>query len=118
MKNFRISFQLQAEDSRSAMQAVRREHPSVKSFMVTEAAAPSIQPPGIKQMALNATTSLTQAMKNPARVSPEEQQRRMDICKSCEFLINKNGFDRCGKCGCFVKWKSALESWHCPIKKW
>ena len=53
------------------------------------------------------------------KVSSEERARRLAICKACEFLIHKEGkSDRCAKCGCFLKWKTALESWHCPIKKW
>ncbi len=68
-------------------------------------------------MARNAVASVGAAIKNPKRVSDEEKARRLAICEGCEFLIRGKS-DRCAKCGCFLKWKTALESWHCPIKKW
>lgn len=51
------------------------------------------------------------------KVSDEEKGRRLSVCEACEFLVRGKS-DRCSKCGCFVKWKTALESWHCPIGKW
>jgi hypothetical protein len=51
-------------------------------------------------------------------VSKDEQARRMAICDSCEFFNKQN--KRCSKCGCFSKWKSKLDSEHCPLPepKW
>jgi hypothetical protein len=77
------------------------------------------QTPRVMELARNAANAIGSAIKNPTRVSDEEKARRLAICAGCEFLIKKEGkSDRCAKCGCFLKWKTALESWHCPIKKW
>ena len=48
------------------------------------------------------------------KVSKEEHERRHGICLGCEYLINK----RCLECGCFIKFKSSIEAWHCRIGKW
>ena len=48
-------------------------------------------------------------------VSVEEKERRMQICRDCEFL--KNG-RRCAKCGCIMIYKTKLRSGSCPIGKW
>ncbi len=49
------------------------------------------------------------------RVSDEEKERRLSICRDCEFYT-ANG--RCEKCGCFIRFKTRLETEHCPIEKW
>lgn len=41
-------------------------------------------------------------------------KHRLDVCKSCDEY--KNG--RCGKCGCFLRFKTAIESESCPLGKW
>ena len=46
----------------------------------------------------------------------EIAQARLDICKSCEFLIRKT--ITCKKCGCFMTAKTKLEKATCPIGKW
>lgn len=53
---------------------------------------------------------------NEKRSSEDEFQRRMDICRSCEFFRVKT--ETCRKCGCFMKLKTKLERSHCPINKW
>ena len=40
--------------------------------------------------------------------------KRWDICKSCEFLTEKN---MCQKCGCFMKVKTRIATVACPIDK-
>lgn len=76
-------------------------------------------PPDLATQAISLMHHAVATIRNTNRVSPEEKARRLAICHACEFLIHKEGkSDRCGKCGCFLKWKTALESWHCPIKKW
>jgi hypothetical protein len=67
-------------------------------------------------MAKNAFSAVVAAVKNPSVVSVDEQARRLDICKGCEFFIQSNS--RCAKCGCRLNWKTRLEAWHCPIDKW
>lgn len=41
---------------------------------------------------------------------------RYNICKSCEFFLENT--KRCSKCGCFLKIKTAVPAFHCPIDKW
>jgi hypothetical protein len=53
---------------------------------------------------------------NEKRSSEQEFDRRMDICRSCEFFRVKT--ETCKKCGCFMKLKTKLERAHCPIGKW
>ena len=48
--------------------------------------------------------------------SPEVRAQRMEICNNCEFL-NKT-FNRCTKCGCFMKAKVNLSFVACPVGKW
>lgn len=47
--------------------------------------------------------------------SKEEKERRMEACMACEHLHEMN---RCKVCGCFVDYKTQLEAWHCPLKRW
>jgi hypothetical protein len=47
-------------------------------------------------------------------VSPEEAERRYAICKTCEFFKN----ERCLKCGCYLKFKTAWRAESCPVGKW
>jgi ribosomal protein L37E len=46
----------------------------------------------------------------------KEVARRYAICEGCEYFHAKS--KRCTQCGCFLKWKTALRSQHCPIGKW
>jgi len=57
-------------------------------------------------------------MLNPKepRSQEEEMERRLSICRSCEFF--KPRTEQCAKCGCFMKLKTKLEKAHCPIDKW
>jgi hypothetical protein len=48
--------------------------------------------------------------------SKEEIDRRLSICRACEFF-QPSGM-RCLKCGCFLNLKTRLETEHCPIAKW
>jgi hypothetical protein len=49
-------------------------------------------------------------------VSPAETERRLGICRQCQFFQAK--LMRCLKCGCFLSLKVRLETEHCPINKW
>lgn len=53
---------------------------------------------------------------NEKRSEQEEIDRRLAICQTCEFFIQKT--ERCRKCGCFMKLKTKLEKANCPINKW
>lgn len=49
--------------------------------------------------------------------APEEEQiRRMEICKSCEYFSEEDV--RCRKCGCFLEQKTSLTAAKCPVQKW
>jgi hypothetical protein len=75
------------------------------------------QLPSKFQMAKNLATATAEHAKTGfAHVTSEEQQARLEICKGCEFY--KEDDDRCLKCGCFLKSKSAWKSGKCPIGKW
>lgn len=51
---------------------------------------------------------------NKVLVTTEEKDRRMDICKACDFFDNGS----CRKCGCNLAFKNRLTSEHCPVGKW
>lgn len=49
-------------------------------------------------------------------ISKYLRNKRMDICRSCEFFIKAGS--RCQKCGCFMKAKTYLGNASCPVGKW
>jgi len=55
-------------------------------------------------------------MATEAKVDETEFDRRMSICRSCEFFRAKS--EQCRKCGCFMKLKTKIERAHCPVHKW
>lgn len=42
-------------------------------------------------------------------------EMRLDICKSCEFITER---DMCKICGCYMKGKVTIPQASCPIGKW
>ena len=46
----------------------------------------------------------------------EMSERRLAVCKDCEFFDQV--FRRCKRCGCFMDAKTLLPKSHCPIGKW
>lgn len=48
------------------------------------------------------------------KAPPEEYDRRLALCKSCDDL--KNGM--CAQCGCFVEVRAAKLRQVCPWGKW
>lgn len=77
--------------------------------------------PSLIQQAKNAIQAVGSAVSSvihneSVSVSQEEQDRRLDICHSCEFWDAKQ--ERCSKCGCFGQWKTWLASQKCPVGKW
>jgi hypothetical protein len=79
--------------------------------------------PSIKEQVQNfgsaIATTVKQAVKGEAiTVSEEEKNRRLAICKTCEwFDLEVEG---CKKCGCNMNWKTRLAGHHCPLDppKW
>lgn len=52
-------------------------------------------------------------------IMPSYGARRLKICRKCDRM--KTGAvlgERCGKCGCILKSKVAVESEKCPDGKW
>lgn len=54
------------------------------------------------------------AIKKADRVSDEEYERRLDLCKACEKL----NAGTCMSCGCYVELRAAAVVAHCPNKRW
>jgi len=53
---------------------------------------------------------------NKLLVGDQEKERRLTICKGCEFF-NKSRV-RCAKCGCSLKIKLKLITEDCPDGRW
>lgn len=49
-------------------------------------------------------------------VTDEIKAERMAICNSCENLFEPTM--QCRKCGCFVKAKTSIAPFKCPVGKW
>ena len=49
-------------------------------------------------------------------VEPEVYEKRINICKSCEFF--NSDFNKCNNCGCFLEYKASWNSEKCPVDKW
>lgn len=54
------------------------------------------------------------AIKSQDRVSEEEYEHRLAICKNCDLL----NAGTCGACGCYVELRAVSTVGHCPYKKW
>jgi hypothetical protein len=50
------------------------------------------------------------------RVSDEEYDQRLDICKACPSFLHMT--NQCKKCGCFMNFKAKYQISKCPIGKW
>jgi hypothetical protein len=71
--------------------------------------------PDRKTMAKNLLQAAGQAVKKGFKPrSKGDQEKCLEICHKCEFYIK----DRCGKCGCYLSWKTKLRAWNCPEGKW
>ena len=71
---------------------------------------------GMIKKAANFTKAVTKHAFNGFTKTPSMVYRsRLDICNSCEFLIDNK---ECGKCGCPVAEKASWASEACPIGKW
>ncbi len=69
--------------------------------------------PTIIRNALGAAARVAKAAATGQRVTvpDQERDRRLGICRGCEFYVNK----RCVKCGCVARWKARLATEHCPL---
>jgi hypothetical protein len=80
-----------------------------------------ISMPSVGQMARNlgrsvVSNAVSVAQGNNLRLTPEEANRRLSICKKCEFFEALS--QRCSKCGCFMAVKSYLKAEKCPVGRW
>lgn len=55
-----------------------------------------------------------EAIKISDRVTNEEYERRLMLCKACERL----NAGTCGACGCYVELRAVARAGHCPYKNW
>ncbi len=75
--------------------------------------------PGVIEQATNlAKATVQHTTAGMANVTQEEHDRRMNICKGCEFFRPSD--NRCGKCGCKLMVKVWWKEQKCPLDppKW
>lgn len=73
--------------------------------------------PSLLQKAKNVAAATKEAAKDGFKTSSEEEvKRRLEICHGCEFFIPEKG--TCNLCGCVLRFKTKLQSSHCPKDKW
>lgn len=71
--------------------------------------------PGLLKKGKNFLSSLAGHVRKGLPVVPtEEYDRRMDICKACDFFLGGS----CTKCGCGMKIKARWAGSSCPVGKW
>ena len=56
--------------------------------------------------------------RNLTGYTSDEQQRRLDICRTCEHNIKYMGTRICDQCGCIIDSKTTVESEKCLMNKW
>ena len=82
---------------------------------------PSTSPPNQPSLMKKITNFTKSAIKHVRsgmkNASEKEIDKRMEICKGCEFFIEGEK-PRCSKCGCHLNLKARWESSKCPIDKW
>lgn len=54
------------------------------------------------------------AIKKEDAVGESCYEKRLSLCKSCDFL----NAGTCLKCGCYVELRAAAKVGRCPAKKW
>lgn len=54
------------------------------------------------------------AIKADDQVDNNEYERRLSLCKECDYLNQGT----CGACGCYVELRAASKAGRCPHKKW
>lgn len=82
---------------------------------------PRVTEPNLKKKVMTLASSLTEwAAAGFKVVGQEEFDRRLAVCKSCEFWDKEGmaGTGKCTKCGCSTQAKLRLSTASCPEKKW
>ena len=77
--------------------------------------------PSTGQMIRNVGGSIVRTVQsvahgNALNISEADKEKRLSICKSCEFFDAAQ--ERCAKCGCYLKIKTYLKAEKCPINRW
>jgi len=70
---------------------------------------------------IKGVVGLTKHKMGVGLVNKEEFERRLEKCKTCEYLKNYNEDlkkTKCGVCGCFIRPKLSLKSEKCPKRLW
>lgn len=102
--------------SRILKQTFREPNGEVREITAPDASAKAVR-------VVQAVGRVVRALANgePVRVSSEERERRLAICRSCEFWREAGnlGFGECkhSKCGC-TRLKHGLATETCPLGKW
>ena len=60
--------------------------------------------------------SISDRFKNVIIHDEDIVNKRLDICKGCEFLFKPT--NTCKKCGCFMDVKTKIATSSCPVGKW
>lgn len=82
---------------------------------------PPVLVPTFKDMAFSLTQAVKDnlqqiAMRGVLLAEEDEVNKRIEICKACEFFMRHQ--DRCSKCGCYMNIKARLKVSKCPVSKW
>ena len=77
--------------------------------------------PSTGQMIRNVGGSIVRTVQrvaqgNSLNISDADKEKRLSICKSCEFY--DAGQERCSRCGCYLKVKTYLKAEKCPVGRW
>ena len=77
--------------------------------------------PSTGQMIRNVGGSIVRTVQSVAQgnslnISDADKEKRLSICKSCEFY--DAGQERCSRCGCYLKVKTYLKAEKCPVGRW
>ena len=65
---------------------------------------------GKDEAVIRSVTEYLARIKPGDRVSDEEYERRLSICRSCD---SRSG-GTCNKCGCYCDLRAAVKNGHCP----
>ena len=57
-----------------------------------------------------------QIARKPGMADEKTVNERRNICSECEYLDKEK--NRCKKCGCMLRAKTAFKGTSCPIGKW
>jgi len=68
------------------------------------------------EAARSASRTAREIARKPGLADAETVQTRRDICAVCEFYDHTR--NRCKKCGCMLRPKTAFIGAKCPINKW